>query len=155
MKDIKLFLLEGGQYKEFVDEDTGEIVKIWVEDPNPEEEKRKLELAKKETDEYIKRLKKEKTIRAKMEPLEDKQWELESELIDLQQQLRSLRIDQEEEIGGLYSQGKYEEGDKLAQEYGIKFNKLEQDITKTKKTLSEIAKKLSVYYDKLDEIWGE
>ena len=34
-----IFLSEG--YQEFIDEDTGEIVTMWVEDPDPEEEKRK------------------------------------------------------------------------------------------------------------------
>lgn len=154
MRNLTDFITEGGQYKEFVDEDTGEIVKIWVEDPDPEELARKLDMAKTENDDFMEKWAKERELRKEFEPYQDQQWELESELKDLQYQLRSLRMDQEEEIGSLYSQGKYEEGDKLAQEYGVKFDKIEKAITKTKKKLAQVAKKLSTYYDKLDKIWG-
>jgi chromosome segregation ATPase len=154
MRNLTDFIAEGGQYKEFVDEDTGEIVKIWVEDPDPEELSRKLDMAKTENDDFMEKWAKERELRKEFEPYQDQQWELESELKDLQYQLRSLRSDQEEEIGSLYAQGKYEEGDKLAQEYGVKFDKIEKAITKAKKKLAQIAKKLSIYYDKLDKIWG-
>lgn len=155
MKDIKLFLLEGGQYKEFVDEDTGEVIKIWVEDPDPEELERKLDMAKDENDDFMEKWAKERELRKKVEPYEDEQWDLESELKDLQYKLRSLRVDQEEEIGGLYSQGKYEEGDKLAQEYGAEFNKIEKRMEVIKKRLKKLETLIEPYYDKIHDLWKE
>lgn len=156
MKDLKDFLLnEAGHYEDYVDEDTGEIVTIWVEDPDPEELARKLDMAKDENDEFMEKWAKEREIRKEVEPYEDEQWDLESELKDLQYQLRSLRIDQEEEIGQLYAAGKYAEGDELAQKYGTEFNKIEKRMEKIKKRLKKLDKLIEPYYDKIHDLWKD
>ena len=58
MKSIVKYIYESekdgknGKYVEFVDEDTGEIVKVWQNDPDPEEEAKKVEQAKADTEAY-------------------------------------------------------------------------------------------------------
>ena len=91
---------KNGHYEDFVDEDTGEIVTLWVADPDPEEEAQKAELAKAEHDKYVKRLEAEKKLRKTLDPLEDKLWGLNQDLKDKTREYRDLQIDQEEEVGG-------------------------------------------------------
>ena len=51
--------------------------------------------------------------------------------------LRQLEIDQEEEVGGLYADGKEAEAEKLAQKYGVKFNKNSKQQESLKKKLEK------------------
>ncbi len=140
MKDLYKYLVESaedgqdGSWQDFVDEETGEIVQMWVPDVDPEEEKRKVELAKIEAENFEKARTQEKEIRKQLEPLEDELYGYQQELKDINREYRDLQIDHEEEVGALYIQGKEVEAEALAQKYGVKFNKLEkrQQVLKNK-----------------------
>lgn len=144
---------KNGKYVEYVDEDTGEIVKVWKDDPDPEEEAKKVEQAKAESEAYWKKVELEKQIRKELDPIEDEYYASKDELKDLKREYRDLQIDHEDEVGVLYADGKFEEGEKLAQEYGKKFNKLEKEITAIEKKLPKLQKKADVYWDKILNIW--
>lgn len=166
MKDINQYIKESekdgknGHYEDFVDEDTGEIVTMWVDDPTPEE----LEAREREREEsarqYYEKCEKERAAykELKIDSLEDVVWYLQVELKDLHQEYRQLEIDQEEEVGGLYADGKEAEAEKLAQKYGAKFNKNSNQQESIKKKLENAKKKLNVARHKMDkirdEIWG-
>lgn len=147
MKDINQYIKESekdgtnGHYEDFVDEDTGEIVTIWVADPDPEEEAQKAELAKSEHDKYVKRLEAEKKLRKSLDPLEDKLWGYNQDLKDRTREYRDLQIDQEE-VGALYVKGDEAKAEELAQEYGEKFNKLANEIDALKKKIRELNPKV-------------
>ena len=140
MKDLHKYIIEsaedgqGGSWQDFVDEETGEIVQMWVPDVDPEEEKRKVELAKIEAENFEKARTQEKEIRKQLEPLEDELYGYQQELKDINRDYRDLQTDHEEEVGALYIQGKEAEAEALAQKYGVKFNKLEkrQQVLKNK-----------------------
>lgn len=154
MKSIKDYIIESaedgknGSYQEFVDADTGEIVKIWIDNPDPEEEARKAEQAKADTEAYWKKVELEKELRKKVDPIEDEYYATKDELKNLKQQYRDLQIDHEEEVGALYTNGKYKEGEKLSQKYGAQFNKLDKQIEK-------LEKKIAKLYDKKEKIWNQ
>lgn len=151
---------KNGHYEDFVDEDTGEIVTLWVDDPTPEE----LEAREKEREEsarkYYEKCEKERAAykELKIESLEDEVWSLQDELKDLHREYRQLEIDQEEEVGGLYADGKEAEAEKLAQKYGAKFNKNSKQQESLKKKLEKAKKKLNAARRKMDkvrhELWG-
>lgn len=163
MKNLKLYLKEtaedgkNGHYQEFVDEDTGEIVSLWVPDPDPEElKKQEEERKKKEQSYWEKREKEEQAFKdLKIDELEDEVWNYQDQLKDLHREFRDLRIDQEEEVGGLYTQGKEAEAEKLAQEYGEKFNKNADQQELIKKKLIKAKKKLNAARKKMDKIYNE
>lgn len=69
-----------------------------------------------------------------------------NEIDMLNQQRRQLEIDQEQEVGGLYVDGKEADAENLAQEYGAKFNEIDDEIEK----LTAKVEKLSTKIDKLD-----
>ena len=148
MKSFRTYILESevdgknGHYEDFVDEDTGEIVTLWVADPDPEEEAQKAELAKAEHDKYVKHLEAEKKLRKTLDPLEDELWGLNQDLKDRTREYRDLQIDQEEEVGGLYAKGDEAAAEKLAQEYGDKFNKLADEIEQLKNKIKELNPKV-------------
>lgn len=144
---------KNGKYVEYVDEDTGEIVKVWKDDPDPEEEAKKVEQAKAESEAYWKKVELEKQLKKELDPIEDEIYALKDELRDKKREYRDLQIDHEEEVGTLFADGKYEEGEKLAQEYGKKFNKLEKEISSIEKKLPKLQKKADVYWDKILNIW--
>ena len=163
MKSLDIYLKEtaedgkNGHYQEFVDEDTGEIVSLWVPDPDPEELKKQEEERKKEEQSYWeKREKEEQAFKdLKIDKLEDEVWNYQDQLKDLHREFRDLRIDQEEEVGGLYVQGKEAEAEKLAQEYGEKFNKNADQQELIKKKLIKAKKKLNAARKKMDKIYNE
>ena len=161
MKELYTYIKEseedgkGGHYEDFVDEDTGEIVTLWVADPDPEEEAKKAELAKAEHDKYIKHLKVEKKLRKTLDPLEDELWGLNQDLKDKTREYRDLQIDQEEEVGSLYVQGKEKEAEELAQTYGEKFNKLADEIDAIKKKIRELNPKVEKLQRELLKIWDD
>ena len=142
---------KGGHYEDFVDEDTGEIVTLWVADPDPEEEAKKAELAKAEHDKYVKHLEAEKKLRKTLDPLE--LWGLNQDLKDKTREYRDLQIDQEEEVGALYVKGDEAKAEELAQEYGEKFNKLADEIDAIKKKIKELNPKVEKLQRELIKIW--
>ena len=161
MKSFKTFILESevdgknGHYEDFVDEDTGEIVTLWVADPDPEEEAQKAALAKAEHDKYVKHLEAEKKLRKTLDPLEDKLWGLNQDLKDKTREYRDLQIDQEEEVGALYVKGDEAAAEKLAQEYGDKFNKLADEIEQLKNKIKELNPKVEKLQRELLKIWDD
>lgn len=161
MKDLQKYIKESekdgknGHYEDFVDEDTGEIVTLWVADPDPEEEAKKAELAKAEHDKYVKRLEAEKKLRKTLDPLEDELWGLNQDLKDRTREYRDLQIDQEEEVGALYVKGDEAKAEELAQEYGEKFNKLADEIDAIKKKIKDLNPKVEKLQRELLKIWDD
>ena len=154
MKSIKDYILESeadgtnGFYQQFVDPDTGENCTLWVNDPDPKEETKKAEQAKADSEAYWKNVELEKELRKKVDPIEDEYYAAKDELKNLKREYRDLQIDNEEAVGALYVDGKYEEGEKLTKEYGKKFNKLDTQIEK-------LEKKITKLYDKKERIWSQ
>lgn len=151
---------KNGHWEDFVDEDTGEIVSMWVNDPTPEE----LEKQEKEREENInswyEKRKKEDELRKKLQldKLDDDVWNYEQQLKDLNNEYRELRIDMEEELGYLYSQGDEVEAEKLAQKYGAKENKIVKQQESIRKKLSLARKRQdnasSKFWKEYDKIWN-
>lgn len=161
MKPLKKFITESeadgknGHYEEFVDPDTGEICTLWIDDIEAAKEREKARLAREEEDrKYNEIITKEKEIRKELDPLEDQMYDLEGELKDLKREYRDLQIDHEEEVGGLYGDGKFEEAEKLAQEYGIKFNKLEKQIKTIKNKIRKLEPKIEKLQAQKWELWA-
>lgn len=148
---------KGGHYEEFVDEETGEIVTMWVKDPDPELEKLKWEAYEKEQDKQRQLRKKikeqEKDLVKKQETLEDELWGYEQDLKDANRQYRQLQIDQEDEVGSLYADGKEKKAEKLAQEYGEKFNKLADEIESLKNKMKKIQPQIAKLEEERDKLW--
>lgn len=147
---------KGGHYEDFVDPDTGEICTLWIDDIEAAKEQEKARLAREEEDrKYNEIIVKEKEIRKELDPLEDQMYDLEGELKDLKREYRDLQIDHEEEVGGLYADGKHEEAEKLAQEYGVKFNKLEKQIKTIKNKISKLEPKIEKLQSKKWALWSD
>ena len=162
MKTIKDYILESeadgkdGHYEDFVDPDTGEICTLWIDDIEAAKEAEKALLASQEEDrKYDEIIAKEKEIRKVLDPLEDQMYDLEGELKDLKREYRDLQIDHEEEVGGLYADGKFEEAEKLAQEYGVKFNKLEKQIKTIKNKISKLEPKIEKLQSQKWALWSD
>lgn len=152
-------VLEGdesnGHWVEYVDDDTGEIIKYWEEDkPHDytidadnddaeywEEYERRREKAASLKDDYLTVLDEINTIR--------------QELDDISFNIKQLYIDQEEEIGQLFSQGKHEEGEELAQKYGEDLDKLLNQKKILNKKLTVLNKKINDIEEKIDAIMGD
>ncbi len=154
MKSLKQYIQEGGQYKEFYDEDTGEIVTMWVPDIDPEEELERVRKAAEDEAKYDRALKKDKEIRAKLDPLEDEMWGYQEELNDIKREYKSLRIDMEEELGPLYVEGNEAEAEERAQEYGERMNELEDRKDELLEKIKAIQPKIDVLSDKLLDVWS-
>ena len=161
MKSLKNFIIEseddgkGGHYEDFVDPDTGEICTLWIDDIEAAKEREKARLAREEEDrKYNEIITKEKEIRKELDPLEDQMYELEGELKDLKREYRDLQIDHEEEVGGLFANDKFEEAEKLAQEYGVKFNKLEKQIKTIKNKIRKLEPKIEKLLAQKWELWA-
>lgn len=162
MKSIKDYILEsevdgkGGHYEDFVDPDTGEVCTLWIDDIEAAKEAEKARLAREEEDrKYNEIIAKEKEIRKELDPLEDQMYDLEGELKDLKREYRDLQIDHEEEVGGLYANGKFEEAEKLAQKYGVKFNKLEKQIKTIKNKISKLEPKIEKLQSQKWALWSD
>lgn len=145
------FISEG--YQEFIDDETGEIVTMWVEDPDPEEEKKKLEKAKEDSKKYEAACKKEREYITKLNPLENELWGYEDELKRCNAEYRQLKIDMEEEIGNLYAQEKFAEGDELGQSYGVSMDRLEKQIKGIKRKMNSVQVKISNLRKAYENIW--
>ena len=159
MKSFKTYILESekdgknGHYEKFVDEDTGEIVTLWVADPDPKEEAKKAALAQASKDKYDKNIEAEKKLRKELDPLEDQLIDLNTELKSKTREYRDLQIDQEEEVGALYIKGDETAAENLAQEYGEKFNKVADEIESIKKKIKEINPKVEKLQREILKIW--
>ena len=80
---------------------------------------------------------------------------IRQELDDISFNIKKLYIDQEEEIGQLFSQGKHEEGEELAQKYGEDLDKLLNQKKILNKKLTTLNKKLNSIEEKIDAIMGD
>lgn len=163
MKNIKDYINESsedrknGHWEDFVDEDTGEIVSMWVKDKNPELEKLKWDIYQKYHEEvrklYNKCLAADKENLKKREKLEDTLWDYEQDLKDTNRQYRQLQIDQEDELGQLYSSGKEAEAEEKAQEYGEQFNELADKIESLKSKIKKIQPQIAKLEAESEKIW--
>ena len=163
MKDLCNYIKESekdgknGHYEDFVDEDTGEIVTLWVTDPDPELEKLKWEAYEKEEKkqhELRKKIKEqEKNLVKQQEKLEDELWGYEQDLKDANRQYRQLQIDQEDELGQLYSSGNEKEAEEKAQEYGEQFNKLADEIESLKNKIKKLQPQIAKLEEQRMKIW--
>ena len=149
---------KNGHWEEFVDEDTGEIVTMWVNDPTPEDIAAKEKEREENTYSYYEKQQKENEMRKqlKLDELDDIVWDYEQQLKDLNKEYRDLRIDMEEELGQLYSSGKEAEAEKLAQKYGKQENRITKEQESLRKKLASVKKKRDIasskfwkFYDKL------
>lgn len=165
MKNLTLYLKESeedgknGHYEDFVDEETGEVVSLWVADIDPEEEARRLEqqmqIAKQKYEQFEKIRKQEEELYKLINPIEDQIWGWQAELKDLNHEYRELQMDQEEEVGSLYVAGKEAEAEKLAQEYGLKFNQLEKKQQVLVNKIKKLKPKLNKLNKKLFKLWDD
>ena len=146
-----------GHWEDFVDEDTGEIVKMWVKNPTKKEEKEFLKKREKEIEKERKQyqiaLEKEKEIKKEYFPLSEELFDLQSTLKDKNAEYKELERDQEEEIGHLYSQGKEKEAEALAQEYGEKFDSISKEIEELKNKIKILEPKVDKLHEELNAIW--
>ena len=149
---------KNGHWEDFVDEDTGEIVTMWVNDPTPEDITAKEKEREESTRSYYEKQQKENEMRKqlKLDELDDVVWDYEQQLKDLNREYRDLRIDMEEELGHLYSSGKEAEAEKLAQKYGKQENRIVKEQESLRKKLASAKKKRDIasskfwkFYDKL------
>ena len=163
MKNLNNYIKESsedgknGHWEDFVDEDTGEIVTMWVNDPDPELEKLKWEAYEKEEAKASKLREKireqEKDLVKQQENLEDELWDYEQQLKDANRQYRQLQIDQEDELGQLYSSGKEAEGEEKAQEYGEQFNKLADEIESLKANIKKLQPQIAKIEAQRNKLW--
>lgn len=145
-----------GHWEEFVDEDTGETMKIWRKNPTREEKKFLSEQKKKQKEEskkYQIALKKEKEIQKKYFPLSEKLFDLQNALKDKNKEYKQLERNQEEEVGYLYSQGKEKEAESLAQEYGKSFDSISKEIKELKDKIKILEPKVDKLHKELNAIW--
>lgn len=144
-----------GHWEEFMDEDTGEIIKLWRSDIDPNKEAKLMQAAKQseEDTEWERLYKKEKAITDKQWELKDQARDLSDQIKDLKRNYQELRIDMEEELGQLYSKGEEAKGDEKAQEYGKQFNDIEEEIDKLSKQLKPIKIQISKYDEEIATLW--
>lgn len=166
MKDLYKYIKEShedgknGHWKDFVDEDTSEIVTMQVNDPTPEDIAAKEKEREEDTRSYYEKQQKENDMckQLKLDELDDVVWDYEQQLKDLNREYRDLMIDMEEEVGHLYSSGKDAEAEKLAQKYGEQENRIVKKQESLRKKLSSVKKKrdntLSKFWKFYDKLWA-
>ena len=153
MKTLLTYIKESdnsknGHYEEFVDEETGELVTMWIED-KPEEI---VKAVKEATPEELQKL---KDLRKAVDKLDDEWWTNKYELSDtkdelksLKDELRELQYGMEDEIGQATSD---EERDKLGNQYGEKLENVQNKIKNTIENIEELTKKKEAIQNKLDD----
>lgn len=139
-----------GHYEEFVDADTGEVVKLWKEDT---EEASESPIEKEPELDYHSYEERANAIRKEYGPIEDGLRNAKSDLSNKIQERRELQMEMEQEVGALYVQGKDIEAETLAQDYGERFNKIDDEIDELKNKISELKPKVREMEDRIDEIW--
>lgn len=139
---------KNGHFKEFVDEETGELVTLWIED-KPEEITKAVKEA---TPEELQKL---KEIRKAFDKIDNEWWaikdeldEAKDELKSLKSELRELQYGMEDEIGQATSD---EERDKLGNQYGEELEDVQNKIRKTITNIEELTKKKEAIQNKLDD----
>ena len=132
---------------EYIDEDTGEIIEMEEEDLPDMSESDTEDVP----DEIIIR---DKELRDQIHELDSQASSVAAEIQDIDDQLRNLEIDQEEEIGLLNNLGKFSEGEQVAQEYG----QLQTELTKHREVLvtkfNELIRQLEPLEDELWKLWS-
>ena len=151
MKTLLTYIKESdnsknGHYEEFVDEETGELVTMWIED-KPEEI---VKAVKEATPEELQKL---KDLRKAVDKLDDEWWTNKYELSDtkdelksLKDELRELQYGMEDEIGQATSD---EERDKLGNQYGEELDSVQNKIRKTIVKIEKLKKKNETIQHKL------
>ena len=153
MKTLLTYIKESdnsknGHYKEFVDEETGELVTMWIED-KPEEI---VKAVKETTPEELQKL---KDLRKAVDKLDDEWWTIKYELSDKKDELKSskdalreLQYGMEDEIGQATSD---EERDRLGNQYGEELDNVQNKIRKTIVKIEKLTKKKKSIRNKLDD----
>ena len=152
MKPLSKYLKESykdekqGHYEDFVDEDTGEIVTLWVDD-KPEQI---IKAVKEATPEELQKL---KELRKQEDEIDTKWWSIrdeidnqKDELKSLKAELRELQYGMEDEIGQAKTD---EERDNLGNEYGEKIENIQENIRKIINNIKSLNKKLDDVDDQL------
>lgn len=152
MKALSKYLKENykdekqGHYEDFVDEDTGEIVTLWVDD-KPEQIIKAVKEATPEELQKLKELRKqEDEIDAKWWSIRDEIDNQKDELKSLKAELRELQYGMEDEIGQAKTD---EERDNLGNEYGEKIENTQENIKKIINSIKSLNKKLDDVDDQL------
>ena len=143
---------KNGHWEEFTDEDTGELITMWIED-KPEEI---VKAVKEATPEELQKL---KDLRKAVDKLDDEWWTIKYELSDakdelksLKSELRELQYGMEDEIGQATSD---EERDKLGNQYGEELENVQNKIRNTITNIEELTKKKEAIQNKLDDASNE
>ena len=143
---------KNGHWEEFADEDTGELITMWIED-KPEEI---VKAVKEATPEELQKL---KDLRKAVDKLDDEWWTIKYELSDakdelksLKSELRELQYGMEDEIGQATSD---EERDKLGNQYGEELENVQNKIRNTITNIEELTKKKEAIQNKLDDASNE
>ena len=152
MKPLSKYLKESykdekqGHYEDFVDEDTGEIVTLWVDD-KPEQIIKAVKEATPEELQKLKELRKqEDEIDAKWWSIRDEIDNQKDELKSLKAELRELQYGMEDEIGQAKTD---KERDNLGNEYGEKIENTQENIRKIINNIKSLNKKLDDVDDQL------
>lgn len=139
---------KNGHWEEFADEDTGELITMWIED-KPEEI---VKAVKEATPEELQKL---KDLRKAVDKLDDEWWTIKYELSDakdelksLKSELRELQYGMEDEIGQATSD---EERDRLGNQYGGELDNVQNKIRKTIVKIEKLTKKKETIQNKLDD----
>lgn len=153
MKNLLTYIKESdnsknGHFEEFVDEETGELVTMWIED-KPEEI---VKAVKEATPEELQKL---KDLRKAVDKLDDEWWTNKYELSDtkdelksLKDELRELQYGMEDEIGQATSD---KERDRLGNQYGEELDNVQNKIRKTIAKIEKLTKKNKSIRNKLDD----
>ena len=146
---------KNGHFEEFVDEETGEVVTLWIED-KPEEI---VKAVKEATPEELQKL---KEMRKAFKKIDNEWWAIKDELDGAKNELKSLKSElresqygMEDEIGQATSD---EERDKLGNQYGEELENAQNKIRNTIYTITNIeslTKKKEAIQNKLDNASNE
>ena len=143
---------KNGHFEEFVDEETGELVTLWIED----KPKEIVKAVKEATPEELRKL---KEMRKAFDKIDNEWWAVKDELDgakdelkSLKSELRELQYGMEDEIGQATSD---EERDKLGNQYGEKLENVQNKIINTITNIEELTKKKEAIQNKLDDASNE
>lgn len=128
---------QNGHFEEFVDEETGKITSMWVDQESEEIVKAVKEATPKE-------LQKLKELRKAFDKLDDELWSVRDELSyakdklrSLKDELRELQYGMEDEIGGATTD---KERDELGNEYGEQLEEVQNKIKEAIENIEKLAK---------------
>lgn len=139
--------------KRFVDPDTGEVVMVDVQEIDAEREAEIQAKAAENARKFDDSCKKERELLKQLEKVENEQWQYQEELADLRREYRSLHIDMEDELGQLYSSGNEAEAEQKAQEYGERFNEIEDLVDEFKKKIEDLQPRIDDLRNQRNKIW--